>query len=124
MRITIGHTELPLGAYLQVSVAVFKTKQRPDTKNMSHNEKGTMSVNNFDDHKSSKSILSELTVDSPTFTFIEYFLRLNLHSSTAKIIQSFEVSNPQLTLQFEKRSKVNFEEMNLFQFQLMIYRMF
>ncbi len=56
---------------------------------------------------SGKSILSELTVDSPTFTFIEYFLRLNLHASTAKIIQAYEVSNPQLTLQFEKRSKVN-----------------
>ena len=55
---------------------------------------------------SGKSILSELTVDSPTFTFIEYFLRLNLHASTAKIIQAYEVSNPQLTLQFEKRSKV------------------
>jgi hypothetical protein len=54
----------------------------------------------------SRGVLSELTVDSPTFTFIEYFLRLNLHASSAKIIQAFEVSNPQLTLQFEKRSKV------------------
>lgn len=61
----------------------------------------------FNSHyNKSQNVLSELTVDSPTFTFIEYFLRLNLQASTAKIIQSFEVSNPQLTLQFEKRSKV------------------
>lgn len=64
-----------------------------------------------------KSILSELTVDSPTFTFIEYFLRLNLHASTAKIIQAYEVSNPQLTLQFEKRSKVNNSD-NIFHYVL------
>lgn len=69
---------------------------------MSHNEKTGYS----DANNKSKNVLSELTVDSPTFTFIEYFLRLNLHASTAKIIQSYEVSNPQLTLQFEKRSKV------------------
>ena len=62
--------------------------------------------NNSNSHKS-QNVLSELTVDSPTFTFIEYFLRLNLQASTAKIIQSFEVSNPRLTLQFEKRSKVS-----------------
>ena len=106
------------GAYLQVSVA---TAIQSKTKDMSHNEKGGMSsTNNFDDHKSSKSILSELTVDSPTFTFIEYFLRLNLHASTAKIIQAFEVSNPQLTLQFEKRSKV----INLFKKMLAILILF
>lgn len=64
---------------------------------------------NLNSHKS-QNVLSELTVDSPTFTFIEYFLRLNLQASTAKIIQSFEVSNPQLTLQFEKRSKVRTKE--------------
>lgn len=67
-----------------------------------NNEKGS----NESSLNKSKSILSELTVDSSTFTFIEYFLRLNLHASTAKIIQAYEVSNPQLTLQFEKRSKV------------------
>ena len=72
---------------------------------MSHNEKSGYGDSNNNNNKS-KNVLSELTVDSPTFTFIEYFLRLNLHASTAKIIQSYEVSNPQLTLQFEKRSKV------------------
>lgn len=68
-----------------------------------NNEKSSYGGENSD---KSRNILSELTVDSPTFTFIEYFLRLNLHASTAKIIQAYEVSNPQLTLQFEKRSKV------------------
>lgn len=71
----------------------------------SNNEKGSYGAGCEASDKS-RSILSELTVDSPTFTFIEYFLRLNLHASTAKIIQAYEVSNPQLTLQFEKRSKV------------------
>ena len=75
-----------------------------NTNNNNNNEKGDHHHNHHNNN--SKSILSELTVDSPTFTFIEYFLRLNLHASTAKIIQSYEVSNPQLTLQFEKRSKV------------------
>ena len=70
-----------------------------------NNEKSSYGVSGETSDKS-RSILSELTVDSPTFTFIEYFLRLNLHASTAKIIQAYEVSNPQLTLQFEKRSKV------------------
>jgi hypothetical protein len=70
-----------------------------------NNEKSSYSSGGETSDKS-RSILSELTVDSPTFTFIEYFLRLNLHASTAKIIQAYEVSNPQLTLQFEKRSKV------------------
>lgn len=82
--------------------------------NNSNNEKSSYGSGgeNFD---KSRSILSELTVDSPTFTFIEYFLRLNLHASTAKIIQAYEVSNPQLTLQFEKRSKVKlFYIKNLF----------
>lgn len=54
-----------------------------------------------------RNILSELTVDSASFTYIEYFLRLSLQASTAKIIQAYQVSNPQLTLQCEKRSKVN-----------------
>lgn len=81
---------------------------------MSNNEKGGESS------KKTQSILSELTVDSSTFTFIEYFLRLNLHASTAKIIQAYEVSNPQLTLQFEKRSKV--EHNNVYMFSLLILK--
>lgn len=80
----------------------------PPTKTITmSNEKGSYEDYSNSNNNKSKSILSELTVDSPTFTFIEYFLRLNLHASTAKIIQAYEVSNPQLTLQFEKRSKVN-----------------
>lgn len=50
--------------------------------------------------------LTALNNDSSSYAFIEYFLRLSMHASTAKILSAWEVSNPQLTLQFEKRSKV------------------
>lgn len=49
--------------------------------------------------------LTSLSNDSNPYAFIEYFLRLSMHASTAKILSSWEVSNPQLTLQFEKRSQ-------------------
>lgn len=49
--------------------------------------------------------LSPLSEDSNAFAYVEYFLRQSLHASTAKIITAHEVSNPQLTLQFEKRCK-------------------
>jgi hypothetical protein len=51
------------------------------------------------------SPLNALSNDTQSFGFLEYFLRLSLHASTAKIVNSWEVSNPQLTLQFEKRAK-------------------
>lgn len=49
--------------------------------------------------------MSELTGDTQSYGFLEYFLRLSLHAATAKIEQAWEVSNPQLTLAFEKRAK-------------------
>lgn len=51
------------------------------------------------------SVLNSLSSDTQSFGFLEYFLRLNLHASTAHIVNAWEVSNPQLTLQFEKRAK-------------------
>ena len=59
---------------------------------ISNNDDGSVTLNN-------------LTNDSPSFGFLEYFLRLSLHSSTVRIINAWEVSNPQLILQFEKRAK-------------------
>lgn len=61
---------------------------------------------------SSQQHLTALNNDSNSYAFIEYFLRLSMHASTAKILSAWEVSNPQLTLQFEKRSKVNCVLMN------------
>lgn len=53
----------------------------------------------------SQNLLNPLTGDSQAFGFIEYFLRLSLHATTTKITSAWEISNPQLTLQFEKRAK-------------------
>jgi hypothetical protein len=57
--------------------------------------------------------LTQLGEDSNSFTFIEYFLRLSLRASTAKVTSLWEVSNPQLSLQFEKRCKVRNEILNI-----------
>lgn len=56
-------------------------------------------------HQQQQQHLTPLSNDSNAYSFIEYFLRLSMHASTAKILSSWEVSNPQLTLQFEKRSQ-------------------
>lgn len=53
----------------------------------------------------SPNVLSQMSQDSPSFGFIEYFLRLSLHASTAKVSLAWEVSNPQLTSQFDKRAR-------------------
>lgn len=53
-----------------------------------------------------KDYLTVLNGDTGAYAFLEYFLRLSMQASTAKILSAWEVSNPQLTLQFEKRSKV------------------
>jgi hypothetical protein len=55
----------------------------------------------------SSEVLTTVGEDHQSYAFIEYFLRLSLHSSTAKITALWEVSNPQLSLQFEKRCKVS-----------------
>lgn len=52
-----------------------------------------------------KQYLSSLAPDSQAFGFLEYFLRLSLHTSTTRILEAWEVSNPQLTVQFERRAK-------------------
>ena len=49
--------------------------------------------------------LSQITAETPSFSFVEYFLRLSLQASTPRIHSLWEISNPQLTLQFEKRTK-------------------
>lgn len=68
-----------------------------------------LNVNN--DGESTDGLMTGLNQDSSSYSFIEYFLRLSMHASTARILSAWEVSNPQLTLQFEKRSKVtNFLE--------------
>lgn len=49
--------------------------------------------------------LNAVSGESQSFAFLEYYLRLSLHAGTVKILNAWEVSNPQLTLQFEKRAK-------------------
>lgn len=49
--------------------------------------------------------LNAVSGECQSFAFLEYYLRLSLHASTVKILNAWEVSNPQLTLQFEKRAK-------------------
>lgn len=49
--------------------------------------------------------MNAVGTDSQAFGFIEYFLRLSLHATTAKIVEAWEISNPQVTLQFEKRAR-------------------
>lgn len=49
--------------------------------------------------------LNVVNGESQSFAFLEYYLRLSLHASTVRILNAWEVSNPQLTLQFEKRAK-------------------
>lgn len=48
---------------------------------------------------------SQLAEDSPTLAYLEYFLRLSLFGATARIEGAWEVSNPQLTLAFDKKSR-------------------
>ncbi len=64
------------------------------------NESSTNIGHEANDH------LTILNQENSSYSFIEYFLRLSMQASTARIMSSWEVSNPQLTLQFEKRAKV------------------
>lgn len=48
---------------------------------------------------------TSLSPASPQFSRVEYLLQLSLRASTAKILNATVVSNPHLTLQFEKRAK-------------------
>ena len=51
-----------------------------------------------------KVLLSPTTTE---FAHIEYGLQLALRSSTARILSAHAVSNPHLSIQFEKRCKVS-----------------
>lgn len=50
-------------------------------------------------------VVSQLAQDSPVFSFIQYHLKQSLGASSALVSEVAEVSNPQLTVQFEKRTK-------------------
>jgi len=60
-----------------------------------------------DEHTGTKvsSVMTPLGADTAAFNFVEYYLRLGLQANTARVVSAWEVSNPQLTLQFERRSK-------------------
>ena len=49
---------------------------------------------------------TQLSPNSPEFAYLEYGLQLSLNASTARIVAAYAVSNPHLSLQFEKRCKV------------------
>ena len=42
---------------------------------------------------------------SSSFSFLEYYLQISLHATTARIQQAWALSNPHLTLNFEGRCK-------------------
>ncbi|TPX42567.1 hypothetical protein SeMB42_g05076 [Synchytrium endobioticum] len=46
-----------------------------------------------------------LNPSSLEFAYLEYFLQLSLHASTARIQQAYSISNPHLTAQFDRRCK-------------------
>jgi hypothetical protein len=54
-----------------------------------------------------KAPLSPLT---PEFASLEYGLQLALRASTARIVSAYAISNPHLSVQFEKRCKVGMIE--------------
>ncbi|KAI9139074.1 hypothetical protein BKA69DRAFT_697645 [Paraphysoderma sedebokerense] len=42
---------------------------------------------------------------SPEFAYLEYFLQLSLQASTARVSAAYALSNPHVTIQFERRCK-------------------
>ncbi|KAJ3047942.1 hypothetical protein HK097_011026 [Rhizophlyctis rosea] len=48
---------------------------------------------------------TQLSPSTPEFAYLEYGLQLALRAGTARIVAAYALSNPHLTLQFEKRSK-------------------
>ncbi|KAJ3038902.1 hypothetical protein HDV00_012824 [Rhizophlyctis rosea] len=48
---------------------------------------------------------TQLSPNTSEFAYLEYGLQLALHAGTARIVAAYVLSNPHLTLQFEKRSK-------------------
>ncbi|KAI9203809.1 uncharacterized protein BJ171DRAFT_622590 [Polychytrium aggregatum] len=51
---------------------------------------------------------TQISPTSPEFAYLEYNLQLTLHSSTAKIVSAFAISNPHLGNQFERRCKASY----------------
>jgi hypothetical protein len=52
---------------------------------------------------------TQLSPNSPEFAYLEYGLQLSLHASTARIVTAFTVTNPNLSLQFDKSFKVSYK---------------
>ncbi|KAJ3296182.1 hypothetical protein HK104_001869 [Borealophlyctis nickersoniae] len=48
---------------------------------------------------------TQLSPSTPDFAHLEYGLQLSLRSSTARIVAAYALSNPHLTVQFERRCK-------------------
>lgn len=100
-----GRTGLPILAVVRESTAIRDLHAAVDK--MSSPAKSKLD-SPIKDNAPSTPFSANLTVlasESPTFAYIEYFLRLSLCASTARIERAWEVSNPQLTLQFDKRSR-------------------
>jgi len=52
----------------------------------------------------------QLSPSSPQYSYLEYLLQLGLKASTVQIINVFTVSNPHLSVQFERRCRVIINE--------------
>lgn len=64
-----------------------------------------MSNNSPSNIKKDQNMLLPLATENPHLPAIEYFLRLSLQASTARISSAWEISNPQLTHAFERRTR-------------------
>ena len=49
---------------------------------------------------------TQLSPNSAEFAYLEYGLQLSLNASTARIMSAYTVTNPNLSLQFDKAFKV------------------
>lgn len=62
-------------------------------------------------------VVSTLSSDSAVFSFIQYHLKQTIGASAVTVLEIEEISNPQLTIQFEKKSKVRiFNEIGIFEY--------
>jgi len=48
----------------------------------------------------------QLNSSSPQYSYLEYLLQLGLKASTVEIVNAYIVSNPHLSVQFDRRCKV------------------
>ena len=56
---------------------------------------------------------TQLASSTPEFAQLEYDLQLTLHASTVRIVAAYAISNPHVSVQFERRSKVSKLVLNL-----------